>query len=114
MGCCDYDELKTWQVGQKQTFFDPLPLHLGHVFIEWPLSVKLLVEKLTAMMEIFFFIALITSKVHTKLYVCFYGSPFFFGKIVMGAIENKLEFSKCLHFLHKSNFSKKLVIWYGL
>ena len=23
---------------QKQTFFDPLPLHLVHVVIEWPLS----------------------------------------------------------------------------
>ena len=24
--------------GQKQTFFDPLPPHLVHVVIEWPLS----------------------------------------------------------------------------
>ncbi len=23
--------------GQKQTFFDPLPPHLAHVVIEWPL-----------------------------------------------------------------------------
>ena len=24
--------------GQKQTFFDPLPPHLVHVVIEWPLT----------------------------------------------------------------------------
>ena len=71
----------------KTDIFDPLPQFV-HVVIEWPLSVKLLVEKLTAMMEIFF-IALITSKDHTKLYVLLWKS-IFCGKIVMGPIANKL------------------------